>query len=67
MTVEILFGEVANLFGDMQNMEYLRQSCPSAKFVGTRLTDEPYFAAHRPDGCGTFCGRVQTLPLQILP
>ena len=49
MTVEILFGEVANLFGDMQNMEYLRETCPSAEFIGTRLTDEPWFVSHRPD------------------
>lgn len=49
MTVEILFGEVANLFGDMQNMAYLRQTLPDAAFIETALTDEPYFAKNRPD------------------
>ena len=49
MTVEILFGEVANLFGDMQNMEYLRRSVPGARIVGTTLTEEPFFVKERPD------------------
>ncbi len=49
MTVEILFGEVCNLFGDAQNAVYLRQTLPDAEFIETPLTDEPWFAENRPD------------------
>lgn len=48
MTVEILFGEVCNLFGDMQNMQYLRETLPQAEFIETSLLDEPYFVKHTP-------------------
>ena len=49
MTVEILFGEVCNLYGDAQNETYLRQTLPDAEFIDTRLVDTPYFAEHTPD------------------
>ena len=49
MTVEILFGETANLFGDMQNMEYLKKTLPDAEFIETALPDKPYFVDHTPD------------------
>ena len=49
MTVEILFGETANLFGDMQNMEYLKKTLPDAEFIETSLPDKPYFVDHTPD------------------
>ena len=49
MTVEILFGEVAGLYGDAQNAEYLRQSVPDARFIETDLLSRPYFADHDPD------------------
>ena len=49
MTIEILFGETANLFGDMQNMEYLKKTLPDAAFVETALPDKPYFVDNTPD------------------
>ena len=48
MTVELLFPEVCNLFGDSQNAAYLRATLPEAEFIETALTDEPYFAEHTP-------------------
>lgn len=49
MKIEVLFSEVCNLNGDYQNVEYLRQTLPEAEFVFTALTQEPFFAAVRPD------------------
>ena len=49
MVIEILFHEVCNLFGDGQNVTYLRSTLPNAEFIFTALTDEPYFASNDPD------------------
>ena len=49
MTIEILFPEHANLFGDMSNMRYLQACLPDAEFVRTPLTDTPYFVNHDVD------------------
>ncbi len=49
MTIEILFPEYANLFGDMGNMRYLQACLPDATFVRTPLTQTPYFANHKVD------------------
>lgn len=49
MVVEILFHEVCNLFGDGQNVTYLRSTLPNAEFIFTALTDEPYFSSNDPD------------------
>lgn len=49
MVVEILFNEVCNLYGDGQNVTYLRATLPDAEFVFTSLTDEPYFVNNTPD------------------
>ena len=40
MKIEVLFSEVCNLNGDLQNVEYLRQTLPEAEFVFTALTGE---------------------------
>lgn len=49
MTIEVLYNEVCNLYGDSQNVTYLQETLPSAKFVFTALGDVPYFVEHRPD------------------
>lgn len=49
MVIEILFSEVCNLYGDGQNVTYLRTSLPEAEFVYTPLTKKPYFVDHKPD------------------
>lgn len=49
MIVEILFPEVCGLYGDGQNVTYLRQTLPDAQFITTPLTDTPYFAENKPD------------------
>ena len=49
MKIEVLFSEVCNLNGDLQNVEYLRQTMTDAEFRFTALTDELYLAENRPD------------------
>ncbi len=44
MTIEVLFPEVANLFGDMCNIRYLSACLPEAEVVRTPLGAIPHFA-----------------------
>ncbi len=48
MKVEVLFPEVANLYGDLMNVEYLRRSCGDIEVVNTSLRGEPLFMRERP-------------------
>lgn len=48
MTVEILYPELCNLYGDRGNMDYLKQCLP-AEFRETALGEEPWFASHEVD------------------
>lgn len=43
MKVEILFPEVCNLYGDLQNVYYLRRCCPEVEIVETDLHTPPRF------------------------
>ena len=43
LVVEVLFPEIANLHGDLGNIEYLAQCRPDARIVTTGLTDTPAF------------------------
>ena len=47
--IEVLFGEICNLYGDAQNTVYLKQTLPQETFIETALTDEPYFVNHTPN------------------
>ncbi len=49
MKIEVLFGEVCNLYGDPQNALYLAKTLPDAEFIHTPLDSEPYFVSFRPD------------------
>lgn len=68
MTVEILFPEACNLFGDGQNATYLQASLPDAQFVFTPLTDTPYFVNNTPDliYIGSMTERVQRRVIEKL-
>ena len=48
MTIEVLYPELANLYGDRGNMAYFRR-CVDAKVVETALPDQPYFAGNDVD------------------
>lgn len=43
MKVEILFPESCNLYGDTQNMVYLKQCMPEVEFYETAIDEEPKF------------------------
>lgn len=43
ITIEILFPEMANLFGDMMNIKYLEKCLPSENFIYTSLDSVPAF------------------------
>ena len=43
MKIEILYSEVANLFGDMANVRYLEMCLPKAEFIYTSLNEKPRF------------------------
>ncbi len=49
MKIEVLFGEVCNLYGDPQNAIYLAKTLPDAEFIHTSLDSDPYFVTQRPD------------------
>lgn len=49
MRIEVLFPEVCNLYGDMQNMEYLKRCLPEAEFINTSLKKEPIFVNEKVD------------------
>ncbi|MBR3766670.1 MAG: hypothetical protein IKL10_00325 [Clostridia bacterium] len=49
MTVEILFSEIAGLYGDAQNAKYLELCLPDAEFIYTDICSEPYFVNNTPD------------------
>lgn len=68
MIIEVLFGEVCNLYGDPQNVEYLAQTLPDAQIIHTSLDAEPYFADNRPDIIimGSMSDNAQSLVIEKL-
>ena len=49
MKIEVLFPEICNLYGDIQNMKYLQKCLPEAEFIDTGLEEEPKFATEKID------------------
>lgn len=41
--IEVLYGEFANLFGELQSINYLKLCIPEARVINTALHDEPAF------------------------
>lgn len=68
MTVEILYSEVCNLFGDIGNVRYLEKSLPDAEFIYTRLGEKPYFAENHVNliYLGSMSENVQELVIKEL-
>ena len=46
MTIEILFPEICDLYGDRGNVLFLEKNFPHAHFVKTTILEEPYFVTH---------------------
>lgn len=68
MTIEILFPEICNLFGDMANVNYLLRCAPEAKLIKTTLKMEPAFLSEPVDMIymGGMTERSQELVIQAL-
>lgn len=68
MRIEMLYPEVANLYGDTYNIEYLRLTEPSSEIISTALPDKPAFADTEPDliYMGPMTERAQELVIQAL-
>ena len=49
MTIEYLYPEICNLYGDSFNIRYLRKILKDASFVETNLKSEPCFATNDVD------------------
>ena len=49
MTIEVLYPELCQLFGDSANVRYLRQCLPGAQFVFTDNRSEPLFVRQKVD------------------
>ena len=47
MVVEILYGELCNLYGDIANIKYLKKCLPDLKIIETKLGDTPYFTKNK--------------------
>ena len=45
MKIEVLYPEFCNLYGELENIEYLRQSIESVEIIQTRLNDKPTFVS----------------------
>ncbi len=44
MKIEVLYSEIANLYGEKTSIKYLKQCLPETEFVYTSLNDTPAFA-----------------------
>ena len=66
--IEVLFPEIANLYGDLENISYLKKSCPEIEVVETHLVGEPCFMEKTPDliYMGTLTERGQRLATEKL-
>lgn len=49
IVIETLFGEFANLFGELQNVHYLQESIEDCRVVNTSLGETPAFASGHVD------------------
>lgn len=68
MKIEILFPETCNLYGDIQNMEYLKKCLPDAEFINTGLDEDPRFINEKIDliYLGPMTERMQEKVIQKL-
>ena len=66
--IEVLFPEIANLYGDLENIEYLKKSYPEVEVVETHLTGEPEFMKETPSliYMGTLTENGQRLTVEKL-
>lgn len=49
MTIEILYKELTNIYGDIGNIKILEKNLPKAKFIYTKINEVPYFVNNKVD------------------
>lgn len=49
ITLEVLYPEYMNLYGDRGNVKFLEKTIPDLKVIYTSLNDEPYFLKNKID------------------
>lgn len=49
INIEILYSDVAGLYGNLQNIYYLQRSCQEISIVEDKLWEEPYLVRHIPN------------------
>lgn len=49
MVIELLYHDIASLFGEKGNLDLLKSVFPEATFIETDLFDEPHFVSHQSD------------------
>ena len=67
-TVEVLFPEVGNLYGDLGNIEFFRRISDDIIVIEDELFEEPFFAENEPDiiYMGTMTESSQVLVIEKL-
>ena len=68
MKIEVLFPEIANLYGDLMNVKYLEDCIPDAEIIHTSLQMKPRFVDEEVDlvYMGTTTEQGQLLALEKL-
>lgn len=68
MKIEVLYPEIANFYGDLENIDYLKKSYPEIEISKTHLNDEPLFVSEKPDlvYMGTMTESAQLLVIEKL-
>lgn len=68
MKIEVLYPEVCNLYGELGNIRFLKQSCPEIEIVETSLNEEPLFVSEAPDliYMGTMTEKSQMIVIERL-
>ena len=49
MKIEVLYPEIANLYGDLFNIYYLEKTIPNLKIYYTHLNETPHFVNEKID------------------
>lgn len=49
MTIEILYSELTNIYGDVGNIRILEKNLKDAKFIYTKINEEPHFVKNKVD------------------
>lgn len=68
MKIEVLFPEICNLYGELENVRFLAKSCEDIELAETHINDEPLFVTGKPDliYMGTMTESAQLIVIEKL-